>query len=478
MTKAKIEKIIAVSTDSDIQTLARNAARQIFMADNYTEAGDILNTTEPDMIIIECDSDANITTDAHNFFNMLTNDTPIVAVATCNASDKLTLKNNIANIVDHFHITEADERLTLVINALNGPVEAAEASETADAHLFTNELAAAIGMAGTSQSSLKTSRMIELVANSNCNPILVVGETGTGKELVAKSLHAVRHAEKDFVALNCAALTANLLESELFGHVKGAFTGADKDKTGLLELASSGTIFLDEISEMPMELQAKLLRVLQEKTFRKVGGIKDITCHATIIASSNRNLKNEVSENRFRRDLYYRLNVCPITIAPLRSAGRKGDIRILTEYFLKTSTICPHKSDQNLSITKMALEALENYTWPGNVRELRNVIDRAILVESTDQIGMNSIIFEPDDIHEFAHEPTDNTQLKSFSLEKAEKELISKALKETDWQKTRAASLLGITRATLYAKIKQYDIKQSVTAEECESYADECLVVN
>ena len=478
MATALIEKIIAVSTDAKIQKMASKVGKQVFMADNFTEAGDILNTTEPDMILVEVNQDTNLTALPDEFVSMLSKDTHIVAVNTSSQSHNFDFETVGLNIIETINAADGHKRLTQIIEELTGTTDTAQVEESHNENMFVNELAASIGMAGISQAALKTSRMIELVANSNCNPILVVGETGTGKELVAKSLHTVRHPEKDFVALNCAALTANLLESELFGHVKGAFTGADKDKTGLLELASSGTIFLDEISEMPMDLQAKLLRVLQEKTFRKVGGIKDITCHATIIASSNRNLKNEVSENRFRRDLYYRLNVCPITIAPLRASDRKDDIRILTDYFLKTSSICPAKSTQSMSITKMALDALSSYHWPGNVRELRNVIDRAILVESTDQIGMNSIIFEPDNIHDFAHEPTNNSQLKSFSLEKAEKELISKALQETDWQKTRAASLLGITRATLYAKIKQYDIKQSLTDDECDSYADECLAVN
>jgi transcriptional regulator with PAS, ATPase and Fis domain len=227
-----------------------------------------------------------------------------------------------------------------------------------------------------------------------------------------------------------------------------------------MEVAGSGTIFLDEISEMPMELQAKLLRVLQEKSFRKVGGIKDIACRATIIASSNRNLKKEVQENRFRRDLYYRLNVSPITVAPLKSPDRKDDIKLLAEYFLKTSTICPDKQDKVTSLTKLAIEALEKHDWPGNVRELRNVIDRAILLETTDKIGLSGIIIDPTECSDVSQSPMSGF-IGSYSLEKAERELISRALQETGWQKTRAAALLGITRATLYAKVKQYNIEKN-----------------
>ena len=287
---------------------------------------------------------------------------------------------------------------------------------------------------------------------------MIVGETGTGKELAAQAVHALRHPKEPFVAVNCAALTANLLESELFGHEKGSFTGADREKTGLLEVAGAGTMLLDEISEMPMDLQSKLLRVLQEKTFRKVGGVKSITCNATIIASSNRNLYRETKANRFRRDLYYRLNICPVIIAPLKSPDRKKDIPLLAEYFLKTSTICPDKSNKINSLTKLALEALLKHDWPGNIRELRNVIERAILLETTDKIGLSNIIIDSAEYGELFSQATNYA--KDFSLEKAEHELIARALQETGWQKTRAAALLGITRATLYAKVKQYNIKK------------------
>jgi transcriptional regulator with PAS, ATPase and Fis domain len=301
--------------------------------------------------------------------------------------------------------------------------------------------------------------MIRLVAMSQCYPILIVGETGTGKELVAQAIHTLRHPNEKFVAVNCAALTATLLESELFGHVRGAFTGADSDKTGLFELAGTGTLLLDEISETPIDLQAKLLRVLQERSFRKVGGIRDIPCNATIIASSNRNLKSEVQVNRFRRDLYYRLDVSPIVLAPLRSSERRDDIRLLAEYFLETSTICPEKHNKVTSLTKLAIEALEEHDWPGNVRELRNVIERAIMLETTDKIGLSSIVVNSIECGQISDNPTVGL-IKGFSLAKAERELIFRALQKTGWQKTRAAALLGITRATLYAKVKQYNIER------------------
>jgi transcriptional regulator with PAS, ATPase and Fis domain len=322
--------------------------------------------------------------------------------------------------------------------------------------LFADQLASDISMVGRSKAICETLKMIQLVASSKCNPVLILGETGTGKELVAKAIHIIRHHNEPFVDVNCAALTAALLESELFGHVKGAFTGADRDKTGLFELAGSGSIFLDEISEMPLDLQAKLLRVLQEKSFRKVGGTKHTICNATIIASSNRDLRSDVLANLFRQDLYYRLSICPITISPLRSPDRRDDIELLAEYFLKTSTICADKQNKINALTRLAMESLRKHSWPGNVRELRNVIERAILLETTDKIGLSNIIIET--LEAGSSRPA---QAKDFSLEKAERELISRALQETGWQKTQAAALLGITRATLYAKVKQYNLQKS-----------------
>jgi transcriptional regulator with PAS, ATPase and Fis domain len=241
-------------------------------------------------------------------------------------------------------------------------------------------------------------------------------------------------------------------------------------------MTGSGTIFLDEISEMPLELQAKLLRVLQEKTFRKVGGLKDMVCEATIIASSNRNLRSEVRARRFRPDLYYRLNICPVTLAPLRSPRRRQEISLLAEYFLKVSTICPDKVGRIVTLTRLAVEALERHNWPGNVRELRNTIEKAILLETTDKIGLSSIVLDPLECGEQWENPVLENQdrIKDFSLAKAERELIARALQETGWQKTQAAALLGITRATLYAKVKQYNIEKvrhpvSDTSRELEN---------
>jgi len=331
---------------------------------------------------------------------------------------------------------------------------------------FAEDYAADASIVGRSEAVIEQLKMIKLVAQSRCNPVLILGETGTGKELAARAVHNLRSPKERFVALNCAALTASLLESELFGHMKGSFTGADREKIGLLEMAGTGSVFLDEISEMPTGLQAKLLRVLQEREFRKVGGVETIHCKATIIASSNKDLNKEIEAKRFRRDLYYRLNICPILIEPLRSPRRRQDIRILAEYFLKTSSLCPEKQGKVTGITQLAIEALERHDWPGNVRELCNVIERAILFETADKIGLSSIVIDSAD--------SGREHIKGFSLAKAERELIARALQETGWQKTQAATLLGISRATLYAKVEQYNIKKDLDRQkDAQSYYSE-----
>lgn len=453
-----IRRIVVVSNNADVQQLAKQVSQDIYLADDPAEALDITETANPDLIVFD---DRFSPSHIREFLDKTYKNsicTPVIVISTnendIEANDEFIQAGAYAYVKGKQNYHQLEQIVLQTKKKFNGGTVEKNVS-----YFFVDDYAASIPIVGKSKAIRANLRMLKLIASSQCNPILIIGETGTGKELAAKAIHNIRHLKEQFVAINCAALTATLLESELFGHVKGSFTGADRDKIGLLELAGSGTIFLDEISEMPLDLQAKLLRVLQEKTFRKVGGIKKNTCNATIIASSNRNLKLEIQNNRFRRDLYYRISICPITMAPLRSPGRREDIRILAEYFLDTSTICLEKRNKIKCLTELAIENLEKYNWPGNVRELRNVIERAILLETTDKIGLSSIIFEPIEFEQpqQCHTPT---QVKDFSLAKAERELIARALQETGWQKTQAAGLLGITRATLYAKVKQYNIEK------------------
>ncbi|MHC4436022.1 MAG: sigma 54-interacting transcriptional regulator [Planctomycetota bacterium] len=463
-----LSRIVAVSRDPDVQQLAQKYSREVFGADDLTDALNIVKTVNPDLILFDHRFDPGHVCEFLKKADKNSVDAAVVVIGGDDSDIELSEQFKRIGICNYLQSKRDNNGLEQIISSMKNNLNDAKQDSRDQkqssgsgriSRFFAEDLAASVSMVGKSCATVNTLKMTRLVAGSRCNPILIVGETGTGKEVVARAIHSLRHPKEQFVAVNCAALTANLLESELFGHVKGSFTGADCEKTGLLELAGPGTLLLDEISEMPIDLQAKLLRVLQEKTFRKVGGVKNIVCNASIMASSNRNLNDEVRANRFRRDLYYRLNVSPITLAPLRSPDRRDDIRLLAEYFLETSTICPEKCDKITSLTKLAIEALEKHDWPGNVRELSNVIERAILLETTDKIGLSGIVIDPSDCNHVSGSPKANL-IKGFSLAKAERELISRALQETGWQKTRAAALLGITRATLYAKVKQYKIEK------------------
>ncbi len=275
--------------------------------------------------------------------------------------------------------------------------------------------------------------------------ILIYGESGTGKELIARAIHfnSIRR-EKPFLAVNCAALPESLLESELFGYLKGAFTGANTDKKGLFEAADNGTIFLDEVEAMTKNLQVKLLRVLQDRTFLKVGGTQPVTVDVRIIAATNQRLADAVKEKLFREDLYYRLNVIRIELPPLRE--RAEDIHLLVRYFLNKFN---KRMEKNIrKISDDALEALINYPWPGNIRELENTIERAVVIAETDEILREDLPVEVSTIN-FDYK-------KDWTLEKIEKEYIFKILKIAGGNKKKAAKLLGLDTSTLWRKLKTY----------------------
>lgn len=475
-----LRRVVVVSKQTKIQQLARQVSQEIFVADDLAEALDIVEAVNPELVVFD---DSYTASHIREFIDKLVPsagpgqalsgvegadknsvNVPVVVIGGDANADAAPIQLIQVGAYDYVRASQDCSQLRqIAANIIRNRHDSSP--DKSPSPFFVDDHAAAVSMVGRSRAFVKTLGMIRLVAASKCNPVLIVGETGTGKELAAKAVHTLRHPNGQFVAINCASLTANLLESELFGHVKGSFTGADREKIGLLQLAGSGTVLLDEISEVPLDLQAKLLRVLQEKTFRKVGGLRDIPCDSTIIASSNRNLYKEMKANRFRRDLYYRLNICPVLIAPLRSPDRREDIPLLADYFLQTSAICPEKGQKITSFTRFAMEALEKYDWPGNIRELHNVIDRGVLLETTDKIGLSSIILDPPDGSESA-ETQSAVDIRDFSLAKAERELIARALQQTGWQKTQAAALLGITRATLYAKVKQYNIKKDLSSEQ------------
>ena len=304
---------------------------------------------------------------------------------------------------------------------------------------------------------------IELVAPSDA-AVLILGETGTGKELIARAVHQhSRRRDKPLVRVNCTSIPKDLFESEFFGHAKGAFTGAIKDRAGRFEVASGGTLFLDEVGEIPLELQSKLLRVLQEKCYERVGEDRTRQADVRIIAATNRDLKKEVAAGRFREDLYYRLNVFPLKIAPLRK--RKEDIPVLATHFVELLVKelgCP-----NPKLTRAGIETLQSYDWPGNIRELRNVIERAVIFARggtlefdllVDGSSVNLSCLEAQDGDSPAPEYVTESEMR-----RRERENLLAILEKTQWKikgTDGAAELLGVSPATLFSRIKKMGFKQ------------------
>ena len=280
--------------------------------------------------------------------------------------------------------------------------------------------------------------------------VLIQGESGTGKELIAKAIHNnSARKDKPFIAVNCAAIPDTLIESELFGHVKGSFTGAHQDRIGRFELANHGTIFLDEIGDMSLSTQAKLLRVIQEEKFERVGGTKTISVDVHIIAATNKNLTKAVKEGSFREDLFYRISVFPITLPPLRE--RKEDIQLLISYFIEKFNKEMGKSINNIS--PQAMKVLMNYYFPGNIRELRNIIEHAFVCSHGNTILPEHL---PRELV-FAEEHIEVTT-EGSSLNKVEKEWILKVLEKSGWRYQEAARRLGISRTTLWRKLKAFGL--------------------
>ncbi len=283
--------------------------------------------------------------------------------------------------------------------------------------------------------------------------VLVTGESGTGKELLARGIHySSGRAEGPFVAVNCAAIPENLIESELFGHVKGAFTGAVRDREGKFELADGGTLFLDEIGDLRVDLQAKILRALQERTIDRVGGVKQVDLDVRVISATNKDLEREVREGNFREDLYYRLSVVTLQMPPLRD--RKDDIPLLAEHFLRKFSPGP-----TVRLAPDALALLTAYGWPGNVRELENVMERASILKRGDTITREDLPEKLNRKATGASEVLLNLPEGGLSLEELEKDLIMKALEKHKGNQTRAAEYLRITRPTLIYRMEKYGLK-------------------
>jgi DNA-binding NtrC family response regulator len=328
--------------------------------------------------------------------------------------------------------------------------------------LLKEEFASKLGLPkiiGKSEKFVNVAQIVQKVAPTKTT-VLLIGESGTGKELFARAIHNLStRRDYPFVPINCAAIPRDLLESELFGHEKGSFTSADSKKLGKFELADKGTIFLDEVGDMDLILQSKLLRAIETGEIERVGAVKAVQVDVRIIAASNKDLEKEVEEKKFREDLYYRLNVFPVKIPPLRE--RREDVPLLVEYFIKK--YCIEIKTSVKSISKEALDLLINYFWKGNVRELENMIERAVILCDADVIAPDHFILHKQSGTEVTEKNMygDGTleAVSKEALKKAETQRISEALRETKGNKTKAAEILQVSYKTLLTKIKEYGIE-------------------
>jgi len=308
---------------------------------------------------------------------------------------------------------------------------------------------------GSSKPMQGVFRFIQQVAHSPKTTVLIRGETGTGKELVARAIHHLSdRSDKPFVEINCSAFQETLLEAELFGYEAGAFTGANKRKKGLLELADHGSFFLDEIGDMSSGLQAKILKVIEKQTFRRVGGTREILVDVRIISASSRDIEKCITDGTFREDLYYRINVATITLPPLRE--REGDVVVLAEHFLKFYNAEFKKNIKGISPQLKTL--LWGHSWPGNVRELKNLIERAVLFEDTDLLTCNNITMIENQFNLLRGTAQITIPSGGIILDDVERSLIEEALKISKYNQTRAAKLLNISRETLKYRIKKFHI--------------------
>ncbi len=444
-----------------IAELLRDEGFEVFTAENGKKALEVVSTSDLDLIITDMQMPLMGGMELLNKVKQLNPDIPVIMLTAYGEVEKAVtamrdgafnyltkpFKNtellaNITKAIDHYSLLRENMRLR---------------TEVRDRFSFS-------GMIGKNKQIQQLYSLIEKIAPTPAS-VLITGESGTGKELVARAIHNNSLREKHpFISINCAALPESLLESELFGHEKGAFTGAIALRKGRFELADQGTLFLDEIGEMALPLQAKLLRILQEKTFQRVGGAEEQKVDVRIVTATNKDLKEEVEAGRFREDLYYRLNVLHLHLPPLRE--RMDDIPLLVHYFINKFTRQLNKPE--LKITPAALRFLSTLPWEGNIRELENTIERASILCANNVIHPDDVLpdsemqkpsanavscYAPEDIG------TDGTPLPQL-LDAIEEKALRNALQKSDYIQTQAAKELGITKSLLQYKMKKFNIKK------------------
>jgi len=451
-----VPRIAIIDDDPEIQVLLRELFRlEGFEVDSYTSGLEVFSVYESatskariwDLIVCDLmlpDLDGLQIIDRIRKMEI---DTPVILI-TANAT--------IETAVEALH-KGAFDYIAKPINPVEMSVLAGRAIKLSqlerDYELLRRQMESETHkgtLIGQSQKIKQVFRLIDRVAGTLAN-VLITGESGSGKEGVARAIHTTSgRAQAPFVAINCSAIPENLLESELFGHRKGAFTGANENRMGLIEESSGGTLFLDEIGDMPLSLQSKLLRVLQEHKIKPVGSNEQIEVDLRIIAATHRDLKRAITEGTFREDLFFRLNVVPIVVPPLRD--RIEDIPLLVEHFLTRA--CQRNGLANKRMSKAAVSKLMRLEWPGNVRELENAVERSVVLSERDTIEENEILTEGN----VGHDKIRNIFSKLPTLEELEREYLVHVLNETGNHKDRTAEILGINRKTLYRKEREFGL--------------------
>jgi two-component system, NtrC family, nitrogen regulation response regulator NtrX len=422
----------------------RDEGYEVLTAGSGEEALKILRDQTPDLILLDVWLTGMDGLETLQQIKGMKPDIPVIMISG-HGNIELAIK---ATRVGAYDFLEKPLSLERVMLAAQRAIE--RSSLEAENKLLKKDLTRKWRIVGNSQKMTHLLEQIELAGKSN-GRVLILGESGAGKELIAHTLHEKStRADKPFIEMNCAAIPQELIESELFGHEKGSFTGAFERKKGKFELADEGTLFLDEIGDMSLSTQAKVLRVLETQEFQRVGGSRNIKVDVRIITATNKDLVEEVKKGNFREDLLYRLNVIPLIIPPLRE--KKEDIPALIEYFLECFAV--EYGQKPKKITPEAMKKLEEYEWPGNIRELRNVIERLVIMTPAQVITPKNVLIGESARSDYFLLSTLKDARDSF-----EKDFITKKLEENNWNISKTAEVLDIERSNLHRKIKAYEIK-------------------
>ncbi len=429
----------------------KRANHEVHAAANLAEASENLDAHQPDVLLLDISlPDGNGLDFYEEKLSRLEDTVTIVMTAVGQVEEavramKLGALDFLTKPIDHAELVRQIER-SLIVHSEHREVQAAR--QTRERHLEQSLITEA-------DSSRRLMDIVDEVAGSEVDTLLIQGESGTGKNVLARHIHSVSaRRQRPIMELSCAAIPDTLIESELFGHERGAFTDAKSTRRGVFELAGDGTVVLDEVGELKLELQAKLLHVLEERRLRRVGGTREIRVDVRVIGLTNRNLTAMTRDGTFRQDLFFRLNIFPITVPPLRD--RVADILPLATHFL--DTLQPKLGRVFKGFSREAENALLAYSWPGNIRELRNVVERAMILERADKIQASSLILDQAGLGMSPNETAIESASGIVPLEEMERELVTRAMSATGGNQTRAAELLGITRDQLRYRLKKFGL--------------------